>query len=151
MVEPATMLQCAVGDHGVSILIMDTGYQILDTSHITRYQILETGNQVLLLDLTRHSDLHDKTSVDRRLQSNLNSSFMLQWLDKKNSHYNFFIRAMNPNYSLVTLPRQQIRPERGEQVQRVRDQLSRQNYQILPDKTKLDATKQVFLLILISS
>ena len=55
---------------------------------------------------------------------------------------------MNPNYSLVTLPRQQIRPERGDQVQRDRDQLSRQNYQILPDKTKLDATKQVGVFLL---
>ena len=30
MVEPVTMLQRAVSDHGVSISIMDTGYWILD-------------------------------------------------------------------------------------------------------------------------
>ena len=33
MVEPATMLQRAVGDHGVSISIMDTEYWILGTGY----------------------------------------------------------------------------------------------------------------------
>ena len=42
MVEPATLLQCAVGDHGVTISIMDTGYWTLDTNHTTRYKILDT-------------------------------------------------------------------------------------------------------------